>query len=73
MEQIFTSEFYQKLHTLRMNIALTIASGQAGGRKSNSKGNSVEFSDFREYMPGDDIRSIDWNAYARLDRLYVKE
>lgn len=72
MEQVFNSEFYQKLHTLRMNIALTIASGQAGGRKSNSKGNSVEFSDFREYMIGDDIRRIDWNAYGRFDRLFVK-
>ena len=56
MEQIFNTEFYEKLHTLRMSIALTMASGQAGGRKSNSKGNSVEFSDFREYMLGDDIR-----------------
>ncbi|MBR6382368.1 MAG: DUF58 domain-containing protein [Lachnospiraceae bacterium] len=72
MEQIFNSEFYEKLHTLRMSIALNIASGQAGGRKSNSKGNSVEFSDFREYMLGDDIRRIDWNAYARFDRLFVK-
>ncbi len=72
MEQIFDSEFYEKLHTLRMSIALNIASGQAGGRKSNSKGNSVEFSDFREYMIGDDIRRIDWNAYGRFDRLFVK-
>ena len=72
MEQIFNSEFYEKLHTLRMSIALNIASGQAGGRKSNSKGNSVEFSDFREYMLGDDIRRIDWNAYGRFDRLFVK-
>ena len=72
MEQIFNSEFYEKLHTLRMSIALNIASGQAGGRKSNSKGNSVEFSDFREYMIGDDIRRIDWNAYGRFDRLFVK-
>lgn len=72
MEQIFNSEFYEKLHTLRMSIALNVASGQAGGRKSNSKGNSVEFSDFREYMIGDDIRRIDWNAYGRFDRLFVK-
>ncbi|MCR5848858.1 MAG: DUF58 domain-containing protein [Lachnospiraceae bacterium] len=72
MEQIFNSEFYEKLHTLRMSLALNIASGQAGGRKSNSKGNSVEFSDFREYMLGDDIRRIDWNAYARFDKLFVK-
>lgn len=72
MEQIFNSEFYKKLNTLRMSIALNVASGQAGGRKSNSKGNSVEFSDFREYMIGDDIRRIDWNAYGRFDRLFVK-
>lgn len=45
----------------------------AGNRKSTQKGSSMEFSDFREYMPGDDIRRIDWNAYGRLDRLYVKE
>ena len=44
-----------------------------GNRKSTQKGSSTEFSDFREYMPGDDIRRIDWNAYGRLDRLYVKE
>lgn len=44
-----------------------------GNRKSMQKGSSMEFSDFREYMPGDDIRRIDWNAYGRLDRLYVKE
>ena len=44
-----------------------------GNRKSIQKGSSMEFSDFREYMPGDDIRRIDWNAYGRLDRLYVKE
>ncbi|MBO7375131.1 MAG: DUF58 domain-containing protein [Lachnospiraceae bacterium] len=72
MERIFDTEFYEKLHTLRMSIALNLASGQSGGRKSNSKGNSVEFSDFREYMIGDDIRRIDWNAYARFDKLFVK-
>lgn len=44
-----------------------------GNRKSTQKGSSMDFSDFREYMPGDDIRRIDWNAYGRLDRLYVKE
>lgn len=44
-----------------------------GNRKSVQKGASTEFSDFREYMPGDDLRRIDWNAYGRLDRLYIKE
>ena len=44
----------------------------SGGRKSRAKGSSVEFSDFREYMYGDDIRRIDWNAYGRMDRFFVK-
>ncbi len=72
MEQAFNSEFYSKLRTLRMSIALSNAAGMSGGRKSKAKGNSVEFSDFREYMLGDDIRRIDWNAYGRFDRLFIK-
>ena len=47
--------------------------GMSGGRKSSAKGSSVEFSDYREYIPGDDIRRIDWSAYGRLDRLYIKQ
>ncbi len=43
-----------------------------GERKSQRKGQSVEFSDFRNYVPGDDLRFIDWNLYARLDRLFLK-
>lgn len=72
MENVFDSEFYSKLHTLRMSIAMHLAGGMSGGRKSNAKGNSVEFSDFREYRLGDDFRRIDWNAYGRFDKLYVK-
>ena len=72
MDKIFNSEFYSKLHTLRMSIAMRLAAGMSGGRKSNAKGNSVEFSDFREYQLGDDIRRIDWNAYGRFDKLYIK-
>ena len=44
MDKIFNSEFYSKLHTLRMSIAMRLAAGMSGGRKSNAKGNSVEFS-----------------------------
>lgn len=43
-----------------------------GERRSKRKGQSVEFSDFRNYVPGDDLRFIDWNLYARLDRLFLK-
>ena len=43
-----------------------------GERRSKRKGQSVEFADFRSYVPGDDLRSLDWNLYARLDKLIVK-
>lgn len=43
-----------------------------GERRSKRKGQSVEFADFRNYVPGDDLRFIDWNLYARLDRLFIK-
>lgn len=43
-----------------------------GERRSRRKGQSVEFADFRNYVPGDDLRFVDWNLYARLDKLYLK-
>ena len=43
-----------------------------GERRSKRKGQSVEFADFRNYVPGDDLRFIDWNLYARLDKLIIK-
>ena len=43
-----------------------------GERRSRRKGQSVEFADFRSYVAGDDLRLIDWNMYARLDKLIVK-
>ncbi len=43
-----------------------------GERRSKKRGQSVEFDDYRNYVPGDDLRFIDWNVYARLDRLFIK-
>lgn len=43
-----------------------------GERRSKRRGQSVEFADFRGYVPGDDLRLIDWNLYARLDQLFLK-
>ncbi len=43
-----------------------------GERRSKRKGQSVEFADFRSYVPGDDLRTLDWNLYARLDKLIIK-
>lgn len=65
--------FFDKLSRLRLSMGQRTSMNLTGNRKSMQKGTSMEFSDFREYMAGDDIRRIDWNAYGRLDRLYVKE
>jgi uncharacterized protein (DUF58 family) len=43
-----------------------------GERRSPKRGSSVEFADYREYTPGDDLRQLDWNIYARLGKLFVK-
>ena len=71
-EKLFDQEFFAKLNNLAIAMNTRMTYGIGGGRKSNAKGNSVEFSDFREYRLGDDIRRIDWNAYGRFDKLFVK-
>lgn len=71
-EQIFNQDFFNKLNNLAIAMNARMSYGMNGGRKSSTKGSSVEFSDYREYIPGDDIRRIDWSAYGRLDRLYIK-
>lgn len=71
-ERIFDAEFLKKLDTMVINVRMLMNEGAGGNRKSRSKGSSVEFSDFREYSLGDDFRRIDWNAYGRFDRLFVK-
>ncbi len=49
-----------------------IRAQERGEKTGLKKGSSVEFSDYREYFQGDDIRSIDWNVYARTERLFLK-
>jgi uncharacterized protein (DUF58 family) len=49
-----------------------VRGGLKGGRRSVKRGQSVEFADYRDYAMGDDLRQLDWNVYARLERLFVK-
>lgn len=70
---IVDAAFFDRLSRLRLAMGHKVSMNLSGNRKSMQKGSSTEFSDFREYMPGDDIRRIDWNAYGRLDRFYIKE
>ena len=71
-ERLFNEDFFKKLSKINMHINFKLSSGTQGGRKSKAKGVSVEFSDYREYAPGDDFRRIDWNAYGRFDKFFVK-
>jgi uncharacterized protein (DUF58 family) len=70
---LLDQSFLNKLSRLKLNYNLSINKGYSGGRKSKAKGSSSEFSDFREYINGDDFRKIDWNAYGRFEKLYIKE
>lgn len=60
------------LARLRFRLPSIRPGTDQGDRRSWKHGSSVEFSDYREYGPGDDFRHIDWNIYTRLDRLFVK-
>lgn len=62
-----------RLEGYRLVRRRPVPGGYAGSRRSPRKGGAVEFSDYREYTAGDDPRRVDWKAYARLGRLYVKE
>lgn len=73
MSDLFDDSFFEKLNQIKLASNIRLDRGMSGSRKSSAKGSSVEFSDFREYIPGDDIRRVDWNAYARFGKLYVKE
>ncbi len=68
----FDEATLRKLNHLTL-IASRIRKGAIKGeRRSSHRGSSVEFADYRDYTPGDDLRRVDWNIYARLDRPFVK-
>jgi uncharacterized protein (DUF58 family) len=56
----------------RIGVPRTIQRGLVGSQLGNRSGSSLEFMDHREYIPGDDLRRIDWNAFARSNKLSIK-
>ncbi len=62
----------KKLDALSLQARRAFTGASKGEKRSTKRGSSVEFADFRAYTAGDDIRRIDWNAYARFDKLYLK-
>jgi uncharacterized protein (DUF58 family) len=64
--------FMARLDQLDLISRKILAGKMKGERRSKRRGQSVEFADYRNYVIGDDLRFIDWNVYARLDRLFLK-
>jgi uncharacterized protein (DUF58 family) len=69
---VFDEAFLRQLERLLLLMRSPVRGGLKGGRRSVKRGQSVEFADYREYALGDDLRQLDWNVYARLERLFVK-
>ncbi len=71
-DQLLDPAFMAKLDQLAFVSKKIFAGKMRGERLSKRKGQSVEFADHRSYVPGDDLRFLDWNIYARLERLFIK-
>ena len=69
---VFDEGFLRQLDRLKVLMKQPVRGGLKGGRRSVKRGQSVEFADFRDYTLGDDLRQLDWNVFARLERLFVK-
>lgn len=66
------AEVLHKLDSVALVTRRPMATGRPGRRRSPQAGSSMEFADYRRYAPGDDFRRIDWRAYARLERLFLR-
>jgi uncharacterized protein (DUF58 family) len=66
-------EVLARLSRLDVRARGLVEGSFSGMHKSPHRGSSVEFAQYREYVPGDDINNLDWKVYARTDRFYIKE
>jgi uncharacterized protein (DUF58 family) len=71
-QQLLEPEFLARLEQLELVSRKIFLGRMKGERRSKKKGQSVEFADYRNYVVGDDLRFLDWNLYARLDRLFLR-
>ena len=69
---VFDEAFLRQLERLMLVTRTAVHGGMKGVRRSVKRGQSVEFTDYRDYSLGDDLRALDWNLYARLEKLFIK-
>jgi uncharacterized protein (DUF58 family) len=67
-----SQDLFKKIHRIQIQTTHLANDVLAGAYRSAFKGKGMEFEEVREYQQGDDVRSIDWNVTARMDRPYVK-
>src|SRR3954471_760763 len=71
-ETLLEPQFLARLEQLELVSRKIFLGRMKGERRSKRKGQSVEFADYRNYVVGDDLRFLDWNLYARLDKLFLR-
>lgn len=71
-EDLLGPELVKRLSRLDVASRRVFAGRLPGERRSKRRGQSVEFDDYRTYVPGDDLRHIDWNVFARMDKFFLK-
>ena len=71
-DELLSPDFMAKLEQLDILSRKIFVGRMKGERRSKRRGQSVEFADYRNYVVGDDLRFLDWNIYARLERLFLK-
>ncbi len=72
IDELLSADLMHRLDRLDVATRRIFAGRLPGERRSKRRGQSVEFEDYRQYVPGDDPRRLDWKIYARLDRLFLK-
>jgi uncharacterized protein (DUF58 family) len=70
--ELFDDDFQKKLESLAIVSRRVFAGRTRAERRSKKKGSGVEFADHRDYVPGDDFRSVDWSIYQRFGKLLVR-
>jgi len=72
VDSLLSAKLLRQLEQFQLLAQRRAKSSARGERRSRSRGQSVEFADYRTYVAGDDFRYLDWNLYGRLERLFVK-
>ncbi len=73
MSKLLDPKILMAIKDLNLSAKMTIDGFMSGINKSTIKGAGLEFSQYRSYQPGDDLRTLDWKMFARSDRYYIRE